>query len=90
MRRFDAISQGKALQATLIVHDDGRKEWDGIRHDGQGSDDLKTAIEQAAEADPQAESGTSLLWCITALSSPYRRFSHGCGLEPIPGHNQTW
>ena len=36
VRRFDAISQGKALQATLIVHDDGRKEWDGIATTGQG------------------------------------------------------
>jgi hypothetical protein len=46
------------LQATLIVHDDGRKEWDWMRHEGQGSGDLKTAIEQAAEVDPQAERWT--------------------------------
>jgi hypothetical protein len=40
------------------VHDDGRKEWDWIRHEWQGSGDLKTMIEQAADADPQAERWT--------------------------------
>jgi hypothetical protein len=40
------------------VHDDGRKEWDWIRHEGQGSGDLQTMIEQAADADPQAERWT--------------------------------
>jgi hypothetical protein len=89
MRLYE-IYQGEALQGSLIVHDDGRKEWDWMRHDWPGSDDLKTAIEQAADADPQAESGKSLLWCITALSSPDRRCSHGCGLEPKSGHNQSW
>jgi hypothetical protein len=53
--RFYEIYQGEALQATLIVHDDGRKESERIRHEWQGSDDLKTAIEQATDADPQAE-----------------------------------
>ena len=55
--RFYEIYQGEELQATLIVHDDGRKEWDWIRHEGQGSGDLKTVIEQAADADPQAGAG---------------------------------
>jgi hypothetical protein len=40
------------------VHDDGRKEWDWICHEWQGSGDLQTAIEQAADADPQAERWT--------------------------------
>jgi hypothetical protein len=31
--RFYEIYQGEELQATLIVHDDGRKEWDWIRHE---------------------------------------------------------
>jgi hypothetical protein len=57
MRLYE-ISQGEELQATLIVHDDGRKEWDWVRHEGQESGDLKTAIEQAADADPQAERWT--------------------------------
>jgi hypothetical protein len=56
--RFYEIYQGEALQASLIVHDDGRKEWNWMRHEGPGSSDLKTAIEQAAEADPQAERWT--------------------------------
>ena len=56
--RFYEIYQGEELLATLIVHDDGRKEWDWIRDEWQGSDDLKTAIEQAADADPQAERWT--------------------------------
>jgi hypothetical protein len=56
--RFYEIYQGEGLQATLIVHDDGRKEWEWIRHEWQGSDDLKAAIEQAADADPQAEHWT--------------------------------
>jgi hypothetical protein len=55
--RFYEIYQGEELQATLIVHDDGRKEWDWIRHEWPGSGDLKTVIEQAADADPQAEAG---------------------------------
>ena len=46
------INHGEELQATLIVHGDGRKEWDWMRHEGQGSGDLKTAIEQAIDADP--------------------------------------
>jgi hypothetical protein len=56
--RFYEIYQGEELQASLIVHDDGRKEWDWVRHEWQASDDLKTAIEQAADADPQAERWT--------------------------------
>ena len=36
--RFYEIYQGEELQATLIVHDDGRKEWDWIRHERQGSE----------------------------------------------------
>ncbi len=56
--RFYEIYQGEELQASLIVHDDGRKEWDWIRNEWQGSDDLKTAIEQTADADPQAERWT--------------------------------
>ena len=56
--RFYEIYQGEELQATLIVHDDGRKEWDWMRHEWQGSGDLKTVIEQAADADPQAERWT--------------------------------
>ena len=56
--RFDEIYQGEELQASLIVHDDGRKEWDWIRNEWQASDDLKTVIEQAADADPQAERWT--------------------------------
>ena len=39
--RFYEIYQGEELQASLIVHDDGRKEWDWIRHEWQASDDLK-------------------------------------------------
>jgi hypothetical protein len=54
--RFYEVYQGEALQATLLVHDDDRKEW--VRHEWQGSEDLKTAIEQAADADPQAERWT--------------------------------
>jgi hypothetical protein len=57
MRLYE-IYQGEALQGSLIVHDNGRKEWDWMRHDWPGSDDLKTAIEQAADADPQAERWT--------------------------------
>jgi hypothetical protein len=56
--RFYEIYQGEELLATLFVHDDGRKEWDWMRHEWQGSSDLKTVIEQAAEADPQAERWT--------------------------------
>jgi hypothetical protein len=56
--RFYEIYQGEELLATLIVHDDGRKEWDWIRDEWQASDDFKTAIEQAADADPQAERWT--------------------------------
>jgi hypothetical protein len=56
--RFYEIYQDEELQASLIVHDDGRKEWDWIRDEGQASDDLKTAIEQTADADPQAERWT--------------------------------
>jgi hypothetical protein len=56
--RFYEIYQDEELQASLIVHDDGRKEWDWIRDEWQASDDLKTAIEQAADADPQAERWT--------------------------------
>ena len=56
--RFYEIYQGEELQASLIVHDDGRQEWEGIRHEWQGSEELKTAIEQAADADPQAERWT--------------------------------
>jgi hypothetical protein len=56
--RFYEIYQGEELHASLIVHDDGRKEWDWIRNEWQASDDLKTAIEQAADADPQAERWT--------------------------------
>jgi hypothetical protein len=57
MRVYE-IYQGEELQASLIVHDDGRKEWDWTRHEWQGYDDLKTMIEQAADADPQAERWT--------------------------------
>jgi hypothetical protein len=57
MRIYD-VYQGEELQASLIVHDDGRKEWDWTRHPWQGSDDLKTMIEQAADANPQAERWT--------------------------------
>jgi hypothetical protein len=56
--RFYEIYQGEALQATLIVHDDGRKAWDWLRHKWPGSGDLQTVIEQAAEADPQAKRWT--------------------------------
>ena len=56
--RFYEIYQGEELQASLIVHDDGRKEWDWIRNEWQASDDLKTVIEQAANADPQAKRWT--------------------------------
>jgi hypothetical protein len=42
----------------LIVRNDGGKEWDWIRHEWPGSGDLKTVIEQAADADPQAERWT--------------------------------
>ena len=58
MRRFYEIYQGEELQASLIVHDDGRKAWDWVCHAWQASDDLQTAIEQAADADPQAERWT--------------------------------
>jgi hypothetical protein len=60
-RERDALLRNlssEELQASLIVHDDGRKEWDWIRHEWQGSGDLKTMIEQAADADPQAERWT--------------------------------
>ena len=40
------------------MHDDGRKEWDWILTSDKRSDDLKTAIEQAADTDPQAERWT--------------------------------
>jgi hypothetical protein len=56
--RIYEIYQGEELQASLIVHDDGRKEWDWTRNEWQGYDDLKTMIEQAADADPQAERWT--------------------------------
>ena len=56
--RFYEIYQGEELQATLIVHDDGWKEGEWIRHEWQGSDDLKPAIEQAVDADPLAEHWT--------------------------------
>jgi hypothetical protein len=62
--RFYEIYQGEELQASLIVHDDGRKEWDWVRHEWQASDDLKTAIEQAADADPQAERWTHQTFTI--------------------------
>jgi hypothetical protein len=58
VRRFYETYQGEELQASLIVHDDGRKVWDWMRHAWQASDDLKTVIEQAADADPQAERWT--------------------------------
>jgi len=54
--RFYEIYQGEELQATLIVHDDGRKEWDWMRHEGPGSGDLQTVIEQA-HADRPHRSG---------------------------------
>jgi hypothetical protein len=56
--RFYEIYQGEELQASLIVHDDGRKEWNWMRQEWPGSGALKTAIEQAADADPQAERWT--------------------------------
>ena len=56
--RFYEIYQGEELQASLIVHDDGRKECEWKRHGWPGSGDLQTAIEQAADADPQAERWT--------------------------------
>ena len=56
--RFYKIYRGGELQATLIVHDDGRKEGEWIRHERQESDDIKTTIEQAVDADPQAEHWT--------------------------------
>ena len=56
--RFYEIYAGEELQASLIVHDDGRKEWDWARHGREGSGDLQTVIEQAADADPQAERWT--------------------------------
>ena len=56
--RFYEIYQDEELQATLIVYDDGRKEWDWIRDEWQASDDLKTSIEQAADVDPQTERWT--------------------------------
>jgi hypothetical protein len=40
------------------VHNHGLKEWEWVRHEWPASDDLKTALEQAADADPQAERGT--------------------------------
>jgi hypothetical protein len=57
MRVYE-IYQGEELQASLVVHDDGRKEWDWTRHEWPGDDDLKTMIEQTADADPQAERWT--------------------------------
>src|SRR4029453_13870533 len=56
--RCSEIFHGGELQVSLIVHDDGRKAWDWVRHAWQASDDLQTAIEQAADADPQAERWT--------------------------------
>jgi hypothetical protein len=61
--RFYEVYQGEELQATLIVHDDGRKEWERVRHEWQGAEDFKTAIEQAADANPQAE-----LWTYRTLT----------------------
>lgn len=56
--RFYEVYHGEALQATRLVHDDGRQEWERIRHAWPGAEDLKAAIERAAEADPQVERWT--------------------------------
>jgi hypothetical protein len=60
MRVYD-VYQGEELQASLIVHDDGRKAWQWHRHERQGQewyDTLTTSIERAVDEDPEAERWT--------------------------------
>jgi hypothetical protein len=60
MRVYD-IYQGEELQASLIVHDDCRKEWQWHRHERRGQDwydTLTTGIERAVDEDPAAERWT--------------------------------
>jgi len=56
--KLDAFSNDLAGVTAGLLHDNGRKEWDWTRHECQGSGDLKTVIEQAADANPQAERWT--------------------------------
>ena len=62
MRIYDIYqSEDQEIGASLVVHDDGRKEWDWSRNEWQGQvwyDDLKTAVEWAVDHNPQMESWT--------------------------------
>ncbi len=75
--RFYEVYQGEELQATLIVHDDGRKEWEWIRHEWQGSDELQTAVDDQRDQGPLPWRN-SLPWCWRLASVTYPTESYFC------------
>ena len=59
MRTYDIYNTQEQFQVTLIVHDDGRKEWDWSQTAWQVElwydDDVTPALERALDDHPQAE-----------------------------------